>query len=127
MIYKNGENEMTVNFDVTKQESAIIHQIAQRAVKMAKEAGVEYDTLDAEMDVTAVHANGNPLRLEEFLSADNFNFAHDAFGIRNNLNRKTGRLKGLFSPRFTDYKLKRGGERELGRIFRKVKKLEGED
>jgi hypothetical protein len=53
------------------------------------------------MDVTAVHANGNPLRLEALLAADDFNFAHDMSGICNCLDRNTGQLMRGFSPRFS--------------------------
>ena len=53
------------------------------------------------MDFTAVHANGNPLRLADLLAADDFNFAHDAFGIARHLNRTNGQLENCFLPRFT--------------------------
>ena len=52
------------------------------------------------MDLEAVH-NRNPLSLQEFLDADNFNFAHDITGILLNMNRDTGKLKNRFLPRFT--------------------------
>ncbi len=50
-----------VNFNVTKHESKIIHAIAERAVGMAYRYGIPYPIMDAEMDITAVHCNGNPL------------------------------------------------------------------
>jgi len=53
------------------------------------------------MDVSAVHANGNPLRLEDLLHADDFNFAHDMSGICNCLDRNTGKLTRNFLPRFS--------------------------
>lgn len=90
-----------VSFDVTRDESKIIMAIAQRAVAAAHKAGVNYTVLDADMDVTACHANGNRLRLQALLDADDFNFAHDIFGIRNCLNRETGKLERHFSPRFS--------------------------
>ena len=52
------------------------------------------------MDLENVHER-TPLRLKEFLDADNFNFAHDITGIHNNMNRETGELEYRFSPRFT--------------------------
>ncbi len=53
------------------------------------------------MDVSATHANGNPLRLADLLAADDFNFAHDLSGICNCLDRNTGKLTNNFRPRFS--------------------------
>lgn len=75
-------------------------QIAKRAVEMAKEVGIPYKQADALMDIDACHCNGTPLRLGDLLVADDFNFAHDVFGIRNTINRKTGKLEGIFLPRY---------------------------
>lgn len=76
-------------------------RIAERAVAMAAEVGVEYRKMDAMMDIDAVHSNGNPLRLQDLLDADNFNFAHDVFGIRRYLDRRTGQLTEFFVPRYS--------------------------
>lgn len=89
-----------LNFKVTKDEAKTIINIAQRAHAMAKEVGFDYSVMDADMDVTACHANGCPLKLSELASADNFNFAHDVFGIRRHINRETGELENCFLPRF---------------------------
>lgn len=75
--------------------------IAQRAVAMAKELNIQYDKMTATMDIDACHNNGNPLKLAELLNADNTNFAHDVFGIRANINRKTGELENCFVPRYS--------------------------
>lgn len=53
------------------------------------------------MDITAVHANGNPLKLAELLATDDFNFTHDVFGITRHIDRETGKLGGCFVPRFS--------------------------
>lgn len=90
-----------INFKVTKDEAKTIINIAQRANAMAKEVGFDYPVMDADMDVTACHANGCPLKLSELASADNFNFAHDVFGIRRHIDRKTGQLQDCFLPRFS--------------------------
>lgn len=84
----------------TKHEARTISKIAQRAVAMALRADFDYLLLDADMDITAVHVNVCPLKLEELLAADDFNFAHDVFGIRRHLDRETGELGGCFVPRF---------------------------
>lgn len=56
-------------------------------------------TIDIMMDLAAVHAH-TPLRLAELAAADDFNFAHDMFGIERHLNRETGELMDCFVPRF---------------------------
>lgn len=91
----------TISFKVDSQaEARTIHKIAARAVNMAISAGFDYPMMDADMDITACHVNGCPLKLEELLRADEFNFAHDVFGIRRHLNRETGKLENCFVPRF---------------------------
>lgn len=94
---------MPVNFSVPKQETKIIAKIAKRAVKLAtKEAkAYGYDEQWAKMDVTACHTNGNPLKLQKLLEADDFNFLHDVFGIARHINRDTGKLENCFLPRFS--------------------------
>lgn len=89
-----------VSFEVSRDESKIITAIAQRAVAMAAAHGIDYRFMDAEMDITATHANGCKLRLQDLASADGLNFAHDIFGIRRHLDRETGKLTDCFLPRF---------------------------
>ena len=92
---------MAINWNTTEEEFNIICKIAKRAAQMARALNVEYDTLTAQMDITATHCNGNPLRLQELLDADNTNFAHDIFGIRLHMDRNTGELLNCFVPRFS--------------------------
>ena len=94
---------MNVSFDCTKDELRIIREIAKRAHERAARNHQEYLLIDAEMDVCATHANGCPLRLEELLGADDFNFAHDVFGIRAHLDRESGTLRDCFLPRFAQH------------------------
>lgn len=90
-----------VSFDVTRSEVVLIAQIVKRGMALAKEAGSkDRDGLSATMDITACHANGCSLRLQALLDADDFNFGHDFFGIRNHLDRDTGSLTDCFLPRF---------------------------
>ena len=86
-----------VCFDVTDEDEDLIHQIANRAVSIWVNAPSQKHVA---MDVTAVHANGCPLRLEALLDAKNHNFMHDIEGIYRHLNRQTGQLEGFFLPRF---------------------------
>lgn len=83
-------------------EPETIVQIARRASEMAWKAGIEYNVLDAVMDITAVN-DTTPLRLQELLEADNFEFAHDIFGIRQNINRSNGQLENSFLPRYAKH------------------------
>ncbi len=52
------------------------------------------------MDLVACHANGCPLDFERLSDADDFNIAHDVFGIRRHLDRETGQLTDHFLPRY---------------------------
>jgi len=92
----------TINFKkATDEELKLAEAIAKRAAKQAIDFGIEYDQLSAEMDILATHLNGCPLKLQELLDADDVNFAHDTFGIRRHLNRRTGKLEDFFDPRFS--------------------------
>lgn len=93
---------MKVNFAVSRNDRALIFALADRAALLAKRHGRKrFDKLNIAMDLTACHANGNPLKLKELLDADDFNFIHDVFGIERYINRKTGRLEDCFSPRYS--------------------------
>lgn len=85
-----------------REEARTIAAIARRAVSMANEVGFKYDWMDADMDITACHLNGTPLKLNALLAADSANFAHDVFGIRRHLNRETGKLEDCFCPRYAE-------------------------
>lgn len=87
---------MTISFSTTTEDAKIIGQIATRACTVWPEG----DRLNFEMDITATHVNGCPLKLAELLAADDFNFAHDVAGIYRHLDRTTGKLLDCFLPRF---------------------------
>ena len=91
------------SFDVSAADKGVIRQLAERALHVDRvhNGRDARKSLDWVMDFTAVHANGNPLRLTDLLEASEFNFAHDAFGIARHLDRSTGKLTGFFSPRFS--------------------------
>lgn len=85
---------MTDNFD-------IIVKIIERAETYAKRHAIQMDTrLTSIMDIDNAHQQ-HPLDLEGWLAADDANFVHDFFGIRQHINRKTGLLEDCFLPRFT--------------------------
>lgn len=99
---KSEDTQANVSFDVTGTEGRVIQEIAQRAMGLSIARRYDpFTIMDIAMDVTACHANGNPLRLEALRDADDFNFTHDVLGIRRHLDRNTGKLGDFFSPRFS--------------------------
>ncbi len=89
------------NFKASKADRMLIDLIVKRAVKFFKINDNEREPIEIEMDIIATHLNGNPLRLEDLLLANDFNFVHDIFGIYRHLDRTTGKLKDFFSPRYS--------------------------
>ena len=93
---KKGGRMKRINWDTTKEEMRTIEKIVKRARKMNKE--VQF--VDLSMDITACHLNGCDLKLDDLLKANDFNFAHDVFGISQHIDRTKGTLKDCFLPRF---------------------------
>lgn len=87
------------SFQTTKKDALLIHQIAMRAAMLYQDAKIRMATLDIDMDVTAVHANGCPLNLEKLFAFPDFDFMHDITGINRHLDRNTGKLMDCFLPR----------------------------
>lgn len=92
----------TIVFHATKEEAQTIRHIVTRAIAMGAMRRINVEPMAAMMDITAVHSNGCRLRLNELLAADDFNFAHDVFGIFRHIDRETGKLWGYFVPRFAE-------------------------
>lgn len=89
----------TIEFaDFTAEERKIVRGIVDRAEKMARTNGHRLDKMSLEMDLEATQAKV-PLMLQELLEADDFNFAHDVFGIIRHMDRSTGELTDCFLPR----------------------------
>lgn len=64
------------------------------------------DAVSTMMDIESADKHFN-MRLKDWLEADNFNFAHDFIGIRDNINRAAGFPStdfGFFLPRFAGQK-----------------------
>lgn len=93
---------MTVQFTQDPYAEDIILKIAERAQDRFDQTGCGQTLTDTMMDISATNANGCPLRLQELLDADDFNFYHDVFGIYRHIDRTTGTLEGGFLPRFYD-------------------------
>ncbi|WP_312599640.1 hypothetical protein [Brevundimonas sp.] len=90
---------MTVSFDVSDEDAALIDAIVDRTEAIVEAQDGVLDRLSTEMDLTACHANGCPLDLVRLAAADNFNLAHDVFGIARHIDRRTGKLGDFFRPR----------------------------
>jgi hypothetical protein len=89
-----------INFDCTKEESALISKIVARTERLCQMRKIPFGSvIDAEMDLTACHMNGCPLDLKKLHDFDDFNLLHDMLGIAGTINRKTGKLTGIFHPR----------------------------
>lgn len=94
-------------FAVTDKESALIMAIVDRVVKN----GAKIDPTEMCMCLAAAHCNGCKLRLQDMLDGDLFDIYHDIFGIHGNINRRTGKIEGLFCPRFSRGKSTRKGNK----------------
>lgn len=84
----------------TDEETEIVKKIMDRFMKRAEEHNLGLPRIDTEMDLSAAHACC-PLDLARLLAADDFNFAHDMFGIMCHMDRRTGKLDNCFLPRCT--------------------------
>lgn len=84
---------------MTKREKYMLYV---EICKRAEAAGIEKSgRMSAMLDIESADEKFN-LRLEDWLRADDFNFAHDFCGIQNNIVRSEFPATefGLFVPRF---------------------------
>lgn len=88
-----------INWKASPKDAKKIDTILDRAAAEWPSYGEPEGRKEAAMDLIACHLNGRPLDLDALLDADDFDFAHDLFGIRENINRKTGELGNCFLPR----------------------------
>lgn len=89
-----------ISFDVgSKENFKRIGVIIRRAALIAAESSISFNSHELEMDLAACHANGNPLDFEKLATAPNADLAHDVFGIRKYIDRRTGKLTECFVPR----------------------------
>lgn len=81
-----------------KERFLMYVKVAERAEQMNIYHGERFSLL---MDIENADKVFN-LRLEDWLKADNFNFAHDVVGIVNNIDRRNPTDFNLFVPRFAE-------------------------
>jgi hypothetical protein len=88
-----------LNWAVSKTDGELLIKVAHKAVHQFP----AFTVRNTYMDLTACHANGCPLDLQALLDAadiNQFDFTHDILGIRQHLDRQTGKLKDCFVPRY---------------------------
>lgn len=88
-----------IKWNATKEDMELIDKITKRAAILYGLADAR-SMMNLNMDITATHLNGCPLKLKELLAADDYNFGHDIVGISNHINRETGEIEDCFLPRF---------------------------
>lgn len=71
-------------------------KICERAEKLGIGQGTRFTKM---MDVELADKHYG-MRLQDWLNADDFNFAHDFIGIQNHINRITKTFDNTFLPRF---------------------------
>jgi hypothetical protein len=90
---------MTItNWEIAKPEFAILAQIADRALREFRYYPDDKRTLV--MDLMACHANGCPLDFKGLLEASLLDLSHDIYGIRQYIDRDSGKLRDFFTPRY---------------------------
>jgi hypothetical protein len=94
---------MTVSsWAVTDKDMTTILQIVDRAFNELRDRYPDHRRT-LMMDLMACHSNACPLWLKGLLAAPTLDFSHDIGGIREHINRDTGKLdagKGPFMPRY---------------------------
>jgi hypothetical protein len=88
----------TISWDISKSDFYLAVEIAERAVRELTDYPDDERTLV--MDLNACHANGCPLDFKGLLEAPLQDFSHDICGIRQHINRDTGKLEDFFTPRY---------------------------
>lgn len=81
---------------ISQSEFAVIDAIVHRALVFFPDR----EERDVKMDLVATHL-AVPLRLDDLLAADDFNFVHDIVGIERHLDRRTFLMRDHFRPRHT--------------------------
>lgn len=99
VIYEEAESSSSPRTDEAGELELMV-DIANRAAALARQFDSTYPQVSALCDIARCHSSGYRLRLDELLCANDADFAHDVFGIRTHLNRRTGRLEDGFTPRF---------------------------
>ena len=94
---------MKKNKKNTKDQN-LVEIITVRAIQFTRMLGYkteQYSKITIQTTLEAVHMNGNPLDLQSFYNANDVDFCHDIFGIINNINKNTLKIKNNFKLKFS--------------------------
>lgn len=83
---------------ITRVNLDTITKILERAELLFKEYGIDEKRINTLLDLDNAD-NEIPLDWDALLTCDKQTFAHDIFGIRRHMNRKTGKIEDCFVPR----------------------------
>ena len=86
-----------MNFNFNRTEHRLAATIIDRYAALIAPRAIDRRSLL--MDLDACHSNGAPLDLVKLAAARDSDLLHDVGGIRSHLDRETGQLRDLFSPR----------------------------
>ena len=91
-----------LDFSTDKESLMLIDMIVGRYADFYSKfhKGQSFNRMHLVMDLLLAHKS-NPLQLWELLHATDEDFTHDISGIIQHLDRATGELRDLFSPRYT--------------------------
>lgn len=97
---------MTIKFDVGPVKSIQVQAIVASAV--ARKIIKKSETLDYTMSLRACIAHGCPVDLQVLSEFDDFNLAHDLYGIHRHIDKDdqsltAGQLLNCFLPRSARY------------------------
>lgn len=84
-----------INWKIEKSDMVLIGKIIKRVQTECDDA---IPLRKVDMDITATHLNGCPLKLTDLLNSDKSDFFHDIFGISLHIDRTTGKLLDCFIP-----------------------------
>jgi hypothetical protein len=85
-------NESHINWNATPDDFRLIDLISTIFVAYMKEHGHKIDKFQAQMDMTACHLNGHPLKLLQMLLGSNDALVRDCARICNGIDRSNGSL-----------------------------------
>lgn len=87
-----------ISFNTTANEEFAIQRILNRVLDSGRSTE---SRLQLEMSLTACHLNGTPLDLDVMMDwPHDVDLIHDVYGIHKAIDKKTGKLSGIFHPRF---------------------------
>ncbi len=94
------DDEIQQTDDAAKHEDMWrILQLAEIAARAERLGISRTDRLTSVLDMDLADKHWH-LRLNDWLNADDFNFAHDFVGIQNHIDRETKSFDNRFVPRF---------------------------